>query len=245
MKASYWLTPLMHSIVLTDMPPSSTSTPYAPTLARILTNTYRQPSALFIDEEVIYSKEGTTQGDPLAMSMYALGILPLIEKLSIAKQVWFADDGTAGGKLEQIRLWWDRLNSIGPEYGYYPNATKSWLIVKENHLEAAEGLFSGTGLNMTMEGKRHLGAAVGTRSFVERYVSKKVEMWTNEIKKLGDIAKSHPHAAYSALTKGLSSRWNFLLRTIPDIADLLKPLEDTIRHSFIPALIGRQINDEE
>ena len=68
--------------------------------------TYGQPSALFINEDVIYTKEGTTQGDPLAMSMYVLGILPSIKKLNgAAKQVWFADDSTAGGKLEQIRLW--------------------------------------------------------------------------------------------------------------------------------------------
>ena len=77
-----------------------------PPLARILTNTYRQQSSLFIGEEVIYSKEGTTQGDPLAMPMYALGILPLIQRLNVAaRQVWFADDGTAGGKLNQIKLW--------------------------------------------------------------------------------------------------------------------------------------------
>ena len=66
------------------------------------------------------------------MPMYALGILPLIQRLSTAaKQVWFADDGTAGGKLDQIRLWWSLLNTIGPEYGYNPNAAKSWLIVKD------------------------------------------------------------------------------------------------------------------
>ena len=217
-----------------------------PPLARILTNTYRQQSPLFIGEEIIYSKEGTTQGDPLAMPMYALGILPLIQRLSTAaKQVWFADDGTAGGKLDQIRLWWSLLNTIGPEYGYNPNAAKSWLIVKEEHFEAAERLFAGTGINVTAEGKRHLGAAMGTRSFVESYVSKKVEKWKCEIEKLSEIAKSQPHAAYTALTKGLCSRWNFLLRTVPNIADLLQPLEDAITQSFIPALIGRQLDDEE
>ena len=125
-----------------------------PPLARILTNTYRQQSSLFIGEEVIYSKEGTTQGDPLAMPMYALGILPLIQKLNIdATQVWFADNGTAGGRLDQIRLWWSNLNTIGPEHGYYPNAETSWLVVKEEHLEAAERLFAGTGVNVNSGGE--------------------------------------------------------------------------------------------
>ena len=49
-----------------------------PSLARVLINTYRDDSPLFIDHEVIYSQEGTTQGDPLAMHMYAIGTLPLI-----------------------------------------------------------------------------------------------------------------------------------------------------------------------
>ena len=100
-------------------------------------------------------------------------------------------------------------------------------------------------MNVTAEGKRHLGAAVGTRSFVESYVSKKVEKWKNKIEKLSEIAKSQPHAAYTALTKGLCSRWNFLLRAVPNTADRLQPLEDAIRPSFLPALIGRQLNDEE
>ena len=45
---------------------------------------------------------------------------------------------------------------------------------------------------------------------------------------------------------GLSHRWTYLVRTIPDVSDLLKPLEDVIRQEFLPALTGRNaFNDEE
>ena len=56
-----------------------------------------------------------TQGDPLAMAKYAA---PLIHHLADEnmKQVWFADDASAGGKLQHIKNWWDKISQIGPEY---------------------------------------------------------------------------------------------------------------------------------
>ena len=42
-------------------------------MSPILINTYRSNSCLFIDGHCILSKEGTTQSDPLAMAMYAIG----------------------------------------------------------------------------------------------------------------------------------------------------------------------------
>ena len=47
-----------------------------PAISTFLINTYREPSELFIDGEVIYSQEGTTQGDPMAMPMCAVATLP-------------------------------------------------------------------------------------------------------------------------------------------------------------------------
>ena len=57
-------------------------------------------------EGEISSTEGTTQGDPLAMGMYAVAITPLIHQLRQSKpdmlQVWFADDATAAGSLDSL-----------------------------------------------------------------------------------------------------------------------------------------------
>ena len=43
-----------------------------PSLATILINTYRSDVNLFIENDTMFSSEGVTQGDPLAMAMYAL-----------------------------------------------------------------------------------------------------------------------------------------------------------------------------
>ena len=53
-----------------------------PPIATILVNSYRDPTDLFVDNDVILSQEGTTQGDPLAMAMYGLATIPLIRRLN-------------------------------------------------------------------------------------------------------------------------------------------------------------------
>ena len=72
--------------------------------------------------------------------------------------------------------------------------------------EEASTIFQGTGVSITMEGKRHLGAALGTHAFVESYVQQKVAGWVREVECLSTIATTHPQAAYAALTHGLISK---------------------------------------
>lgn len=52
-----------------------------PPIATILVNSYRASTDFFVDGDVILSQEGTTQGDPLAMAMYGLATIPLIQRL--------------------------------------------------------------------------------------------------------------------------------------------------------------------
>ena len=116
---------------------------------------------------------------------------------------------------------------------------KTWLIVKEADLEEATVLFQGTGISITVEGKRHLGAAIGTHSCVENYVQRKVSGWVRKVEWLSSIATTQPHAAYAAFTHRLTSKWTYLARTIPDIEDLFQPLEDAIRQKFLLSLTGQ------
>ena len=76
----------------------------------VITYTYRTDAFLFTGGRTIFSSEGTTQGDPLAMAMYTIGTLPLISRLTgLVKQCWYADDSAAGGKLSKLKQWWDLL----------------------------------------------------------------------------------------------------------------------------------------
>ena len=215
-----------------------------PSFSTILKNTYGAPIRLFITGEgELSSTEGTTQGDPLAMAMYAIAVTPLINHLHQLQpdisQVWYADDATAAGQLESLLQWWKLVSSMGPLYGYFPNAIKTYLIVKPQYLDSATALFQGTNVQITCLGQRHLGAAIGSRSFTEEYVSKKVKLWCDEILTLSNIAKTHPHSAYAAFVHGVLHKWNYVMRTVDMVGSLFQPLEDTIHKHFIPALTGR------
>ena len=155
-------------------------------LATVLINTYREPTELFVGGEVLFSREGTTQGDPLGMAMYAIATVrieyaiatvPLINKFGgNVTQIWYADDATAIGKLTDLKKflkWWDKICSLGPAYGYFPNATKTWLVTKKDYLPAATAIFTGTNVNVTSEGRPLLGAAIGTREFIHQHIMKK------------------------------------------------------------------------
>ena len=98
-----------------------------PVFATAIENTYCNNSKLFVEDEFIYSQEVTTQGDSLAMAMYAMSVMPLIEKLGNVKTVlqkWFADDANATGQLSELRKYFDFAVSEGPKYGYFVHPGK-------------------------------------------------------------------------------------------------------------------------
>ena len=109
-----------------------------PKINRYVQNCYGKPSKLFIvdgkqngDKCILYSEEGTAQGDPVAMAMYALGLSVLQSELeheiTNVKSVAYVDDYVGAGSLQGLNKWWGNLTKRGPCYGYYPNAVKFFL----------------------------------------------------------------------------------------------------------------------
>ena len=228
-----------------------------PNFHQYLANTYQLPARLIINGQNgqiddILSEEGSTQGDVPAMDMYAIATKPLVDKVgsvvdkNLCKQIWFADDSGSGGKITEIKKWWDELNSSGPKFGYYPKPSKTIMIVKNpENLQLARDTFGGTGITIGIDGERHLGAVIGSLDFKEKYVKNKVDKWVLDIEHLSEIAKDEPQIAHSAFTKALCMRWCFVQRTISNVSHLFQPLENIICEKFIPAVVGRKVSDIE
>ena len=132
----------------------------------------------------------------------------------------------------------------GPKYGYYPNNSKTILVLKDpSDMQAAKRLFENTGIKIVSNGERHLGAVIGSKEHKERFVSEKIMKWIQDLRQLTQIAKDEPHAAYVAFTKGLAPRWCFTQRTIGGIGHLFAPLEKVIKDEFIPSLTDRTLSE--
>ena len=218
-----------------------------PSIATVLINCYRTCSNLFVGGKVILSREGTTQGDPLAMAMFGLATLPLIQRIKNANttQCWFADDAAAGARLLCLRQWWDSLTKVGPKFGYFPNGIKTYLVTKPGKIDEATELFSDTDVHVTCAGRRYLGGALGTEAFEQQFLDAKIREWVTETARLAEIARSQPHAAHAAFTQGLTSRWTYALRVCTHASEsILRPLEEVICHHLIPNLTRQPTPNE-
>ena len=125
--------------------------------------------------------------------------------MSDISQVWYADDASGAGKITRLREWWDQLNALGPKFGYFTNASKAWLVTKENCLSTAADVFNDTDVKVTSEGRPYLGAALGTDDYIQAFVTNKVQQWAGELEQLASIARSQPHAAHAAFTHELQA----------------------------------------
>ena len=188
------------------------------------------------------------------MLVYAIATIPLIlhtvstiEGNSMnTKTAGYADDIFGGGTIEGLKCMWDSIEKWGPEYGYFQQASKSWLIVKPQYVVKARKIFENTGVQITIEGKKHLGAVIGSAEYREEFVNEKITTWIDELTILSQIALIAPQEAYTCFTAGYKHKFNFCMRTIPGISQEFKKIDELIMTRLIPAITGGIIpNDLE
>ena len=95
-------------------------------------------------------------------------------------------------------------------------------------------------VNITVEGKRHLGAVIGSKEYKHGYCNEKVSKWGEELHLLSQIAGTQPHAAYTVFTKYYRSKLTYFLRTIPAFEDYLDPIDEILNSELIPTLFGQE-----
>ena len=169
--------------------------------------------------------EGTMQGDLAAMVIYTIAVIPLILMLveirmqdnNHTKTAAYADDLTVAGPIDQIRIWWNTLCRLGPKFAYFPEGSKSYIIVRENAKERVQTIFDNTKIKIATDGQRHLGAVIGTANFKQNFMKEKINQWIQKLRILSKIAWYEPQVIYSCFITGLEHKPTYFMRTIPNI----------------------------
>jgi hypothetical protein len=221
--------------------------------ARFVFNCYKHWATLVLRSNngtgaFLYSKEGVTQGDPLSMFAYGIGILPLIRILKAefpaVEQPWYADDAGAGGSFNEIRRFFCKLEEIGPSYGYYPEPSKSILVVPQHNLEAAREAFPDFGFKVTT-GNRYLGGFIGEDEALRAWLRVKTEAWEEAVSDLASVAPNFPQTAYSGLQKSLQQEWQFVQRVTKGIGPEFQNVELALSRTFLPTLFGDNYDEDD
>ena len=219
-----------------------------PEIAVFVRNCYFLSSRLFIiGGSELKSCEGTIQGDHAAMATYPIAIIPLLLMLvdqaeqllgKRTESVTYANDFTDVSSITNLLHWWNTLTTLGPLFGYHPEPSKCWVIVKPSRKDIALKTFGNTGINITEDGKRHLEAVIDPIEYCENYVTQKVNTWLDELNMLCDIVRIEPQAAYNCFVSGYKRNLIYIMRTIPNTSHQLEKIDELILTKFIPAITG-------
>lgn len=219
--------------------------------SRFAFNCYRHSAQLVLrrdgDEcEILLSREGVTQGDPLSMVLYGLALVPLAERLREAvpavSQPWYADDaamfGPASGLAEATRL----LLKFGPARGYFPEPAKSLYLGRPQDRTRAQEILGEFNFQHR-DGARYIGGFVGSKESLDAWLTPKIEEWADHVRLFAKVAHRYPQTAYTGLIKSLQVEWTYLQRVVPSVSDQFGPVEDALREAFLPALFGEDSPD--
>jgi hypothetical protein len=154
---------------------------------------------------VIHSKEGITQGNCFAMSLYGVALMPLASKMREgipkALQPWYCDYPGVAGKALPNACCLNFLMKFGPQYGYFPEPGRSYYICKAEDEDVAHQAFESFGLEINYSrGQRYLGGFIGSVKKKEMWLAELVEKWVVAVQTLSIVAERYPQTAYAGFT---------------------------------------------
>ena len=94
------------------------------------------------------------------------------------------------------------LEKHGPTFAYFPEPSKSVLVVSETNATKAKTFFREQGFKVRL-GSRYLGGYLGNEATKSTWLEERIEDWVAAVKELARIAEKFPQSAYCGLKKSL------------------------------------------
>ena len=184
-----------------------------PRLFRFVHSAYSSPSTLFWGNKTIQSAEGVQQGDPLGPLLFCLTIHQLRPHLMSEFQMFYLDDGTLGGSIEDLRHDLEEVKRVGAEIGLQLNEGKTEIICCNHDTKELLLPFLPGALVVEPQEATLLGSPIGEVSAISSTLSEK----TNALRTMGDrLTHLSSHDAILLLKHSLAlPKLLHCLRTAP------------------------------
>jgi hypothetical protein len=78
-------------------------------------------------------------------------------------------------------LCFTRLKEIGPNYGYFPEPSKSILIVPQHSFEHASSVFADLGFKVTTGSRYYLSGFIGEKGALDVWIQEKIDNWSGAV----------------------------------------------------------------
>ena len=201
---------------------------------------YSQPTHLYFDH-IVSSSEGVQQGDPLGPLLFCLTIQDMISSLSSSYRVFYLDDGTLGGPVEEVLADLRYLVDTSRELGLVLNTKKSEIISKDNTAvstmqTAFPSLSCVSPTNATL-----LGSPIGGLQSINALIATKIQT----LQSLGARLKLlHAHDALCLLRHAFTMpKILYILRTAPCYQSHLLEKFDSIQRSLLETICNIHLTD--
>jgi hypothetical protein len=135
----------------------------------------------------------------------------------------------------RIRLYFEKLWEHGPPRGYFPEPSKSILMVEEHNEEKADACFKDSDWKV-VTGCRCLGGFIGDKAEQRKWVEEKAQTWADGVLELSKVVGRHPQAAHAGLQKSLQQEWQFLQRVTNRLSNEFEVVEEALATKFLPSL---------
>jgi hypothetical protein len=156
-----------------------------PELQPFINVCYGQPSFLVYGSVIIKSEEGLQQGDPLGPMSYCTATKKLIARLRTEYGQWYLDDGSLGGRVEDLMVAFQTLKAEAAKIGLHVNEKKCELILNDASVIQQFQMIAPNIIIVDPAMAVLLGAPVGGQQSIDMVLERKLK----ELTRLSDRLK--------------------------------------------------------
>ena len=135
---------------------------------------YNNASLLSFGEFLLQSEEGAQQGNPLGPLLFCVSIMDLVRNMTSELNIWYMDDGTIGGQLDDLLHDLDTVRRIRPTLGLQLKEDKCEIVTDDEDVTSRFRAVMPSIRHSSCSDATLLGAPIGDISSIDTVLTNKL-----------------------------------------------------------------------